>query len=96
MPRDERPVIPPWRQRPTAADLAPPEAVAAELQRLEAERRRQQASRGARKPESSPGEKPLQTAAAYVSRQESADELDEPTPGEAQRVREAARAHRGG
>jgi hypothetical protein len=87
MGRDARPEILAWRQRPTAADLAPPEAVAAELQRVEAERRRQQASRRARKPESSSVECPLQTAPGYVSRQESEDERDEPTPGERQRAR---------
>jgi hypothetical protein len=83
--RDERPQIPPWRRRPTAADLAPPEAVAAERQRLEVERQRQSATRTARAHEP-----------ADERQTEPEDELDEPTPGERQRVRDAVRALRDG
>jgi hypothetical protein len=39
--RDQRPEIPPWRRRVTAADFDP-EAVAAERRRIEAEQRRQE------------------------------------------------------
>jgi hypothetical protein len=87
MPRDERPVIPPWRQRPTAADLAPPEAVAAELQRLEAERRRREAVRVPREHEPEDERKP--------EPEDEPEEVGEPTAAERQQVREAVRAHRG-
>ena len=73
---DERPYIPPWRRRATAADLFP-EAAAAERQRLEAQRREARPA-----PERQP-------------EPEGEDELDEPTPGEELRVKEAVRAHRG-
>jgi hypothetical protein len=90
---DHRPEIPAWRRRPTAADLSPPESVKAELRRLEVERQRQAAARGAREPETPPVPTSIGTDPAEPEPEGEPEEL---TPGEEQKIRESLRALRGG
>jgi hypothetical protein len=95
MGRDLRPEIPPSRRRLSAVDLSPPEAVAAERQRLEVERQRQQAARASREPEPLAVPTSIHADADPVD-QEPEDEREELSAGEQQKVREAVRTLRGG
>jgi hypothetical protein len=83
--RDQRPEIPPWRRRVTAADFDP-EAVAAECRRLQAEQRRA-APQATPFPESEP--EPEAEPEAEL------EELGEPTAAVRQQVRHAVRQLRG-